>query len=136
MAHGHHRGHALFEQLAGHAGRDVLLGLGRLAGFQEHHRDAVVADQPGQFVGGDHLSAAVFQLVGIPGVFEAEDAQSVLAAVHAVPVEVDHVVRLAGRVRGRRALPKRGEGRRGQDRQLDQVAQLLQGRDQRQCMAR
>ena len=95
MAHGDDGGDADFQQFGGD-GFGSLLGLRGLAGFQEHQRDAVFAQQGAEFVGVNRLVAALFQLVQVLRVFKAQAAQADLAVVDAVAVEMHDMVRLAG----------------------------------------
>src|ERR1043166_1928723 len=91
----------------------------------------MVAYDLGQLLGVNQLDRAPFKLLGVLRVFEAERAQSDLAVVDAVAVEVNHVERLprfGGLVQ---PLLKRLEGRRREDRELRQLAQALQSLDQR-----
>jgi hypothetical protein len=126
VTHGRHRAHAAGQQPARHRGRGRVLGLRRLAGFQEEQRRVVIAQRRGQLVGPHDVRAAVVRFVDVGRFFEAQRAQAVAAVEHAVAVEVDHVVRLAGLVRAAQFGFQRLERGRIQDRPLGQLAQRPQ----------
>ncbi len=127
VAHGHHRGHALVQQLGGHRGRGVLLGLGRLAGVQKDQRNPPLADDGRHLGGVNRLVAALGQLVHVLRVFKAQPAQADALVEHAVPIEMHHVEGLAPLLGLLQGCLQGGEGGRGQDGQFGQVAQLPDG---------
>jgi hypothetical protein len=131
VGHGDDAGDAGMEQLGGD-GFGGVLGQRGLAGLEEDQRDAVVLEQRAEVVGVDGAVAAALQLAGVRRLLEAQPAQALLPVVDAVTVEVDDVVGPAlpaGLVQG---LAQGRQGRRAQDVQRHQAAQVLDRVHQRQ----
>ena len=91
VAHGHDGGHADLQQLGGD-GLGRLLGLRRLAGFEEDEGDAVIAQQRPELAGEDGLVTALVEVTDVLRVLEAEPAEAGTAVIGAVAVEVDDVI--------------------------------------------
>ena len=127
VAHGHDRCHPFIQQLAGNGSIDLLFGFGGLACLQKNERDAVFLQRPGQLVRGDRFRGPLDKLAPVFWVLEAERAQAVALIVDPVPIEVDHVVRLAFRVCLSEGFLQGGEGRRLQNGQLGEVPQIGHG---------
>jgi hypothetical protein len=109
VAHGDHGGHADLEQLRGD-GFGGLLGLGALAGLEEHQRDAVIAQQGAELVGEDGVVAAPFEPGAVLRPLEAEAAEADPAVIDPVAVEVHHLV---GPLLGAGTLERLTQGRQG-----------------------
>ena len=92
VAHGHHRGHAHLEQGRGHT-LGGLASLGALAGIEADQRDAVVAQQRAELVAENGAMPALLQLAAVFWALEAEPAEAHARVIHAVAIEVHHVIR-------------------------------------------
>jgi hypothetical protein len=131
VAHGHNGGHAPLKEIRG----DRLGGvfrLGGLAGFEEHERDAVVAQDGAELFDVDGLVAASVQLADVLRQLEAESAQTDAAIVDTVPVEVDDVIGLLVAPSPVEFLAEGGQRRRAENVELHEAAEGLHGVDERQ----
>ena len=131
VAHGHHGGHADLQQLRGD-GFGRLLGRGRLAGFEEDERDAVLAEQRAEFVGEHGEVAAVVELAGVLRILEAKAAEPGTAVKDAVAIEVDDVIGLGFAARAVEFLAQRRQRRRTQHMDVHEAAECLHRFDKRQ----
>ncbi len=131
VAHGDHGGDADLQQLGGdRLGR--LLGLRGLAGVEEDERDAVIAQQRAERVGGGDDVAAFVELAGVLRLLEAEPAEADGGVIDAVAVEVDDVIRLAGVPGAVELVAERRQRGRAEHVELDQAGQRFHRLDQRQ----
>ena len=131
VAHRHHRGHAHLEQGRGHT-LGGLASLGALAGIEADQRDAVIAQQWAELVAENRDMPALLQLAAVVWALEAEPAEAHARVIHAVAVEVDHVIRpllVAGALQ---FGPQGGQRRRAEQMELDQARQCLRCFHQRQ----
>ena len=105
-----------------HRGAGVGFAVRGLAGFQEHQRNAVIAQQRRQSIGMDQFHAPVFQFAAVLRVFKAQSTQPVLRVINTMPVKMQHMEGFFSIVGVFQRQPQCGQGRRVQDFKLGQFA--------------
>jgi hypothetical protein len=120
MAHGRDRCDAALKQTSGDRRRGIGSGDGALAGFQKEKRDAMISHDCSDGIGADHLATPLLKLPFILGVLKAKLAETVLAVIDSMAIEVNHVVWLSGGGGPSELFLQRRESRRLQQREPGQ----------------
>src|SRR5262245_11955195 len=93
MAHGHDRGHSLFQQIRCNRFRSILC-LSALTRFEEHERNAIILQQGAEFTGKHCDMSALPKFVDVIWVLKTQPTEADLTVINTVAIEVHNVIGL------------------------------------------